>query len=212
MTPRTPRPRRSAAFASVVPALAFALSVAVVAPGCGLFSTAVPEPPTSGNTIPPANFDVPESTLATLIRSVENRLTSDYKLCFTDSVGNDEPGFYASFDPSDLSDWVQDHPPPGIWTLDREIQFFPRFLAYNPNSFYDMTVTTFRPDLDLDPSTRILNRTYRVFASGSPVAAGAAVLTFKRVGLSGEWKISFWEDLVDTTDVRTWGVARLNGQ
>jgi hypothetical protein len=211
MTPRPSHLRRSGTFAPVASA-AFVLAVVLAAPGCGLFSTAQPEPPTTGNPIPPPNFVLPESTLATLVRSVENRLTEDYKLCFTDSLGNEEPGFYASFDQSDLADWLQENPHPGIWTLEREAQFFPRFLAFNPNAFYTMVVDTLRPDFDIDPSTRVLNRTYRVHAAGSPVAAGAAILTFRRVGLSGEWKIGFWEDLRDTAGVRTWGVARHNGQ
>ena len=192
--------------------VALGLAVTLASSGCGLFSTAQPEPPTSGNTIPPPNFDLPESTLATLVRSVENRLTSDYRQCFTDSVGNEEPGFYASFDPADLADWLANNPHPGIWNLQRELDFFPRFLAYNPNAFYVMTVSVLRPDFDVDENTRVLNRRYRVTASGSPVAIGAAVLTFRRVGLAGEWKIRFWEDLRDTTGVRTWGTARLNGQ
>src|SRR5262245_20380286 len=108
--------------------LALSLAAAVPLAGCGLFSTETPLPPTQDQPHPPPNFVVAESTLATLERSVEFRLTGDYGLCFTDSVGNGEPGFYASFDPSDLADWRQNNPDPGIWTLERELQFFPRFL------------------------------------------------------------------------------------
>ena len=187
------------------------LLLALAGAGCGLFDTAVAPPPSNPNAVPPPNFDLPDSTLATLERSIENRLTSDYALCFTDSAGNGEPGFYASFDQSDLADWLQNNPPPGTWTLEREIQFIPRFLSYIPN-FYEVTFDTLRPDFDIDAETRVWNRTYRVFAGGSPVAAGAAVLTFKRVGLSGQWKIRFWEDLRDTAGIRTWGTARLNGR
>lgn len=195
----------------VLPLSLLLLLAAFAVVGCGLFATAVPQPPSSGNPVPPPNFDLPESTLATLERSVENRLTSDYALCFTDSAGNGEPGFYASFDPSDLADWQQNNPPPGTWTLEREVQFFPRFLAYTPN-FYEVTFDTLRPDFEFDAETRVWNRTYRVFSAGGWVAAGAAVLTFKRVGLSGQWKIRFWEDLRDTAGIRTWGTARLNGR
>lgn len=193
------------------PLLLPCLLLALAGAGCGLFDTAVAPPPTNVNPVPPPNFDLPDSTLATLERSIENRLTSDYALCFTDSAGNGEPGFYASFDPSDLADWLQNNPPPGTWTLEREVQFIPRFLSYIPN-FYEVTFDTLRPDFDIDAETRVWNRTYRVFAGGSPVAAGAAVLTFKRVGLSGQWKIRFWEDLRDTAGIRTWGTARLNGR
>jgi hypothetical protein len=192
----------------ILPVLALALAAA----GCGLFATQTPTPPTQGVQPPPPNFVTPESTLATLERAVEFRQTDNYSRCFTDSVGNNEPGFYSSFDPSDLADWRQNNPDPGIWTLERELQFFPRFLAYNPNAFYEVTFSTFQPDFDLAPDQRVLNRHYRVTAAGSPVAAGAAILIFQQVGLAQEWKIRFWEDLRDTADVRTWGTARLNGR
>ena len=192
--------------------LLLALLLALAASGCGLFATTPAPPPTSGNIVPPPNFDDPESTLATLERSIENRLTSDYALCFTDSAGNEEPGFYQSFDPSDLADWRQNNPDPGVWDLDDELQFIPRFLTFNPNAFYEVTFDTLRPDFSLGLDTRVLNRTYRVFAAGSPVAAGAAVLTMQQLQPSLQWKIRFWEDLRDTSGVRTWGVARLNGQ
>jgi hypothetical protein len=182
----------------------FAL-VALAAAGCAESPTVPVVRPA-----PSPRFVLPESTLATLERSVENRLTNDYALCFTDSLGDNEPGFYASFDPSDLADWLQNNPPPGTWDLQRELRFLPRFLAYNTSAFYEVTFDTLRPDFDIPPDVKVLNRTYRVFAAGSPVAAGAAVLTFQRV--SGEWKIRFWEDLRDTAGVRTWGTARLHGQ
>ncbi len=195
-------------------ALLILLSCSLVAAGCGLFDTARPEPPNSDPGIPPI-FSIPESTLATLQRAVESRSASNYGLCLTDSLGLQEPGFYASFDPADLAAWLQaGNPDPGLWTRERELTFFPQFLAFDPNNFYTVTFSPdpVRPDVDLNPTTRILNRRYRVFAGGNPVAAGAAGLTFASVGLAGDWKIRFWEDRRDTNDVRTWGTARLNGR
>ena len=188
---------------------------ALVATGCGLFATEPPEPPTGDIGIPPS-FTVPESTLVTLERAVESRSASNYGLCLTDSLGLQEPGFYASFDLADLAAWLQaGNLDPGRWTRERELTFFPQFLAFDPNNFYTVTFTQdpVRPDDILDPSSLIiLNRRYRVFAGGNPVVAGAAGLTMARVGLSGDWKIRFWEDRRDTADVRTWGTARLNGR
>ncbi len=195
------------------PLLALA-ACALIAAGCGLFDTAQPESPDSNPGIPPS-FSVPESTLATLERAVESRSASNYGLCLTDSLGLQEPGFYASFDPADLAAWLQEgNPDPGIWTRERELTFFPQFLAFDPNNFYTVTLTQdpVRPDVDLNATTRILNRRYRVFAGGNPVAAGSAGLTMASVGLSGDWKIRFWEDRRDTNDVRTWGTARLSGR
>jgi hypothetical protein len=178
--------------------------------GC---ATDDPVGPPSGDPYPSVNFDLPESTLATLERSVEHRRVSDYALCLTDSVGRGEPGFYASFDPADLIEWLQaGNPPPPTWTFQREVTFFPSFLAYVPGAFYAMTLVPTRADELPDADTRILHRSYRVFAGSAPVAAGEAVLTFRRVGLAGEWKIRFWEDRRDTSGVRTWGTARLEGR
>ena len=191
-----------------------ALVLALAASGCGLFETAQPEPPSNDAGIPPS-FSLPESTLVTLERAVEGRSATNYALCLTDSLGLAEPGFYATHDPADLAAWLQaGNPDPGIWTRERELTFFPQFIAYNPNAFYEVTFTQdpIRPDVPLDANTEIWNRRYRVFAAGSPVVAGSASLTFARVGLSGEWKIKFWEDHRDTADVRTWGTARLNGR
>ena len=189
------------------------LAVLLGGSGCGLFDTAQPEAPLDSDAIPP-NFTLPESLLATLERAVETRSSSNYGQCFTDSVGNGDPGFYASFDPSDLAAWLQaGNPDPGIWTRGRELVFFPQFMAFNPNAFYDLTLSADpRGDFDLDASTKLWNRRYRVFAAGSPVAAGSVGFTIQRVGLSGEWKIRFWEDRRDTADVRTWGTARLQGR
>jgi hypothetical protein len=193
--------------------------VAAGAAGCGLFDTAQPDPPIDPGLIIPPSFVLPESTLATLERAVERRETSNYNQCLTDSVGTggEEPGFYASFDPTDLAQFQTDNPGtplPLPWTREREISFFPQFLAFNPNAFYEMTITVdeVRGDFDLGPNTRLLNRRYRVLAAGIPVAAGVAGLTFERVGDAGDWKIRFWEDHRDTAGARTWGTARLNGR
>lgn len=191
-----------------------ALAFALAASGCGLFDTAQPDPPVGPVGLPP-NFTLPESTLVTLERAVETRSASNYGLCLTDSLGLQEPGFYAAPDPIDLASWLQaGNPDPGVWTRERELTFFPQFIAYNPNAFYEVTFTQdpIRPDVDFSANVQILNRRYRVFAAGSPVAAGAAGLTIARVGLSGEWKITYWEDHRDTADVRTWGTARLQGR
>jgi len=202
------RPRRTAA-----PALT-ALALTLVVAGCGLFDTAQPDPPDDTPTIPPS-FVLPESTLVTLERAVETRSSSNYGLCLSDSLGLSELGFYAIPDPANLASWLQQgNPDPGLWTRERELQFFPNFIAFNPNAFYEVTFSQdpIRNDENVDANTVILNRRYRVFAAGSPVCAGAAGLMFARVGASGEWKLRFWEDHFDTADVRTWGTARLQGR
>jgi hypothetical protein len=192
-------------------ALAFALLVAAAAAGCGLFDTAVPELPEDNVSIPP-DFATPESLLATLERAVERQESSNYFLCYTDSVGADQPGFYASFDPADVAQYENDgNVMPALWTLEDEIEFFPQFLDNSAGAFYEMTISPdpINPDILIDDQSRVLNRRYRVFAGTNTVAAGSAGLTIVRVGQAGEWKIRFWEDRRDTAGVRTWGTARL---
>ena len=214
MTHRPPvsvRPPAAAGRAALL-ILFFACATAVA--GCGLFDTARPEPPTDDSQVPQPDYTTPESTLVTIERAIENRLSSNYGLSLTDSVGNGDPGFYASFDPSDLAAWAQaGNPPPATWTRERELVFLPQFLGVS--AFYEVTFTPdpARTDFDIDADTKVLNRRYRIFAPGLAPVAGAAGLTFERVGLSGEWKIRFWEDHVDTTrDVQTLGTRRLNGR
>jgi hypothetical protein len=185
-----------------------------VAAGCGVFDTAQPDPPDANPPVPP-NFNTPESTLVTMERAVETRSTSNYGLCLSDSIGLDELGFYAVPDPADLAAWLQQgNPDPGLWTRERELTFFPNFLAFDPNNFYTVTFTQdpAREDESIDANTQVLNRRYRVFAGGNPIVAGSAGLTMARVGLSGEWKLRYWEDHRDTSEVRTWGTARLSGR
>jgi hypothetical protein len=214
MTERPPVPARLAAAPGRAALLLLLLAFAAAGTGCGLFDTARPEPPTNDTQVPPADFTTPESTLVTIERAIENRLSSNYGLALTDSVGNGDPGFYASFDPSDLAAWAKaGNPDPGIWTRERELVFLPQFLGVS--AFYEVTFSPdpVRADFDIGADTRVLNRRYRIFAPGLAPVAGAAGLTFKRVGLSGEWKLRFWEDFVDTTrDVQTFGTRRLNGR
>jgi len=201
------------------PRLALLLATLVVAAcavgagGCGLFDTAQPELPDAGIVIPP-DFTLPDSLLATIERAVERKSSSNYGLCLTDSLGNQEPGFYATFDPADLSEWTNlGNPDPGTWTRREETRFFPSFLAFNPNADYEMYLSPVSPDnFDVDGDTKIYYRRYRVYAAGIPIAAGVGVLTMDRVGLSGEWKLRFWEDRRDTAGVLTMGRRRLSGQ
>jgi hypothetical protein len=184
--------------------------------GCGLFSTGVPEKPRDNPPIPP-NFSVPESTLATMARAVNARSASDYGQCLADTL-LEQREFHASFDPADITQFEQSgRTPPADWRRDNELTFFPQFMTYNPNAYYDLyfSLDTDRGGIiDVGGATakKIYNLHYRVWAAGSPVAAGSAGLTFERVGLSGDVKVTFWEDHRDTADVRTWGSARLNGR
>jgi hypothetical protein len=199
--------------ARILPWLALALALCA-AGGCGLFSTRSPESPGSGSSSIPTNFTAPESTLATLGRAVHERSQSVYGLCLADTVV-EQRDFHVHFDPSDIVVFEQSgQQPPADWTRDLELTFFPQFVAYQATAKYDVYF-----NLDPGPGNIVFvggatqkyvyNEHYRVWAGGTPVCAGAAYLSFERVGGSTEYKLTFWDDRRDTASVRTWGFARL---
>ncbi|MGH7725212.1 MAG: hypothetical protein ACREOU_07250 [Candidatus Eiseniibacteriota bacterium] len=196
-------------------ALALALAIALSGAGCGLFDTAQPEPPTTGDGGLPPDFTTPESTLATLARSVHDRNVTNYGQCIADTVLESRE-FFQEFDPADATAWLENHPDlPVPWIRERELTFFNQFIANSDFSgnFYDVYFSPDpRGDVNISDSKRILNRIYRVWSGNSPVCAGSAGFTLERIGLAGDFKITYWEDRRDTADVRTWGTARLNGR
>jgi hypothetical protein len=192
---------------SAIVALPLAVLVATLA--C---SDPATEPPASDGFVP--DFSVPESTLAVLARSVHDRNLANYRLCLGDSLLEGR-GFHAAFDPADLNQYVAGGgTPPADWTAPAEAAFFPRFVALYPNEAYDVRFT---PDpgrggiVDVGGPTqkRIYHLRYRVYAGSTIVVAGAVGMNFERLGLAADDKITYWEDLRDTTGVMTWGLARL---
>lgn len=198
-------------------ALALALALAAGAAGCGLFKTQIPESPNGGGQVLPPNFTLPESTLATMARSLLFRRPSDFVLCLADTL-LEQREFHASFDPADITLFEQSgRTAPADWVTRNEQTFLPQFLTYNTNAFYNLYFSVDDNRGGILPvggptEKKIYNMHYRVWAGGSPVVAGSAGLTFERIGLSGDFKLTYWEDHRDTSDVRTWGTARLNGR
>ncbi len=206
----TPRALRRLASPIAACLLAFGLV------GCGLFKTQTPESPIGNPDIPP-NFTLPESTFATMQRALYRRRSSDFIVCLADTSIDDRE-FHATFDPADITLFEQSgRTAPNDWTSKNEQTFLPQFLTYDTNANYDLRL---RVDTDRGgiysevgpPEKKHYNMHYRVWAGGTPVAAGTADFVFERVGQAGDYKITFWEDHRDTADVRTWGTARLNGR
>jgi len=189
----------------------------VSAAGCGLFKTQTPESPTGGPGGLSPNFSLPESTLATMQRSLHSRNTSDFILCLADTL-LDFREFHATFDPSDITQFAQSgRTPPDDWITKNEQTFLPQFLVYDTNGFYDLyfTLDTDRggiTDYGGPTQKKVYNLHYRVWAVGNSVAVGAAGLTFERIGANSDYKVTFWEDHRDSSGGRTWGTARLNGR
>jgi hypothetical protein len=190
------------------------LFLILVAPGCDDSDPTKVEDPIVD---PIANFTSPDSTLATFVRAVHNRSTTVFGLTLADTLteGRD---FHAVFDSVDIVDWLATHPTfPQDWRRADEVAFFPNFVANYPDALYDTYFTVDEPRggkiiFGGPTQKQIWNMHYRVWAGTTPVAAGSAGLTFERVGLSGDFKITYWDDHRDTTNVRSWGKHRLEGR
>ena len=199
---------------ALLPILA-ALLVALA--GCGMFSTRPAAPPGGDVQVPP-DFTSPDSLLATLVRAIRDRSTTNFGLALADTLIENRE-FHAVFDPADIIEWqAAGHPNyPSDWRRNDELTLFPQFVANFPDQLYD---TYFFLDEDRGGKvnlggphqTEIWNMHYRVWAGTTPVAAGSAGLTFERVGPGGDYRLTYWDDHRDTTNVRSWGKHRLEGR
>jgi hypothetical protein len=193
------------------------IALALSCTGCGLFSTKTPDPPVNTIGVPP-NFTSPESTLATLTRAIHDRDITNFGQALADTLLEGRE-FHAAYDPADIIEWQnQGHPTYIVdWRRGNELAFFPQFVANFPDNFYD---TYFTIDNDRGgiiniggPTQQVIyNLHYRVWAGTTPVAAGTAGITFERVGLATDYKITYWDDHRDTVNVKSWGKRRLEGR
>ena len=194
------------------------LALALACAGCGLFSTRPAEPPNDDSAGVPPNFTTPESTLATLTRAIHDRSITNFGQALADTLLEGRE-FHAAYDPADVIEWQnQGHPTYIVdWRRNDELNLFPQFVASFPEALYD---TYFTIDNDRGgiiniggPTQQVIyNLHYRVWAGTIPVAAGTAGITFERVGLATEYKITYWDDHRDTVNVKSWGKHRLEGR
>jgi len=194
------------------------IALALACAGCGLFSTKPAEAPIGDNGGVPPNYTTPESTLATIVRAIHDRSIIDFGQALADTL-IELREFHAAYDPADVIEWQnQGHPTYIVdWRRNDELTLFPQFVASFPEAKYD---TYFTIDNDRGgiiniggPTLQVIyNLHYRVWAGTVPVAAGTAGITFERVGLAGEYKITYWDDHRDTTNVKSWGKHRLEGR
>jgi hypothetical protein len=186
-----------------------------VATGCSsYFRPADPELP-SGESIL-ANYDDPESTLATLQRGIEAKAAGSvaYFGGLAESTSTQTPRFRAFFDPVDKIEYeATSHlPAPSDWGLPEERNFFANLSRLRSDPYrWVWSDVPGEPD---DRPNNLFHRAYRLIAddgqAGVPLAAGIADLTFANV--NGKWVITRWNDRRSTNDTTTYGRVRLEQQ
>jgi hypothetical protein len=158
---------------ALLPILA-ALLVALA--GCGMFSTRPAQPPGGDIQVPP-DFTSPDSLLATLVRAIRDRSTTNFGLALADTLIENRE-FHAVFDPADIIEWqAAGHPNyPSDWRRNDELTLFPQFVANFPDSRYETYFTV--DDNRGGKRTWVVRRRrkywnmhYRVWSGSIPVAA-----------------------------------------
>jgi hypothetical protein len=175
--------------------------------GCkGLFSPAVPEPPSG----PPIVLDYrsPEATLRTMAAGIQAKGpgASAWFGAFADSTRPDDgTGYHQFFDQADKSAFESSCgcEAPTDWRLSQEQTFFLEFLNVRPSDDYlavfDSVETN--PDPPAGDTEALLFRRYRVLATSTDgntttiIAIGFADLIFTKKASS--WLITRWVDHVD---------------
>jgi len=152
------------------------------------------------------------------VRAIRDRSTTNFGLALADTLIENRE-FHAVFDPADIIEWqAAGHPNyPSDWRRNDELTLFPQFVANFPDSRYETYFTVDdnrggKENLGGPTQAQYWNMHYRVWSGSIPVAAGSAGLLFERVGLAGEYRITYWEDHRDTVNVRSWGKHRLEGR
>jgi len=175
--------------------------------GCkGLFTPAIPEPP-SGSPIVP-DYRSPEATLNTMKLGIAAKGlgASAWLGAFPDSTRPEEgPAYHQIFDPFDLASFEAacQCDGPSDWRAGQEQNFYLAFIAVRPSDEYAASFEVVEDHPDVDPVGDTANRYryYKVLATAPDgnsrlvIAIGFADLTFTKEG--DRWLITRWEDHVD---------------
>lgn len=189
-------------------ALAWCVMTGAVFGGCkGLFTPAIPEPP-SGRPIVP-DYRTPEATLNTMRQAIAAKAlgSSAWLGAFRDSTRpEDTPAYHQVFDAVDL-DFFEGGcqcAAPSDWRASHEQNFYATFLNVRPGDDYAALFEPWDENPDDVPGddTAVLHRRYTVLATAPDgnstlvIAVGYADLTFTRVS-ADRWLITRWVDHLD---------------
>jgi hypothetical protein len=172
--------------------------------GCnGLFTPAIPEPP-SGRPIVP-HYETVEATLNTMklaIAAKGQQGNSAWLGAF------DEQGYHQDFDDRDVSvfEGACQCKAPKDWGFAQEQNFYLSFIAVRPSDEYVAMFDSVENDPDTPPAPgapQVIHRHYQVLANAPDgnstliIAIGKVDLTFTES--SGRWLVTRWADRVDST-------------
>jgi hypothetical protein len=180
------------------------MSALAVLSGCGYFRPADPEPP-SGTTVL-ANYQEPDSVLATIVRAIADKGRSNgqaaYISGFADTTA-DPRGYHAFFDPATVQRMEQQGVVvPPDWDHIQEDLFYSRFVRLpsvpaNAEFIFRWLPDPTQGEDELGTETATLHREYQGFAiTGSDqqtIAEGFVTLNFVKFSTT-RWAIVRWQD------------------
>ena len=187
--------------------LAWCLLSGHVFSGCkGLFTPAVPEPPTGKPIV--VNYRSPEATLITMQAGIaaKGQGSTAWVGAFADSTRpEDKPAYHHFFAPGDVAvfEAACTCEAPSDWRAPQEQNFFQALLDVRPSDEYAMVMDSIvtLPDPPAEEAQAILYRSYQVLATSPDgnstliIARGYAYLTFSKKG--ADWLVTGWDDHPD---------------
>jgi hypothetical protein len=176
--------------------------------GCnGLFTPAVPEPPTGKPIV--VDYHSPEATLNTMELGIaaKGQGASAWLGAFADSTRpEDGPGYHQFFDPADKAyfEGACQCEATSDWGISKEQSFYLSLLDVRPGDEYAALIDSMDtlPDQEPTDTDAVVHRQYHVLANAPDgnssliIAVGFADLTFHKFP-GNRWLITRWDDHVD---------------
>jgi hypothetical protein len=172
--------------------------------GCGYFRPADPEPPSG--TIVLANYQEPDSVLATIVRAIADKGRSNGQAAYINGFADttaDPRGYHAFFDPATVQRMEQQGVVvPPDWDRIQEDLFYSRFVRLpsvpaNAEFIFRWLPDPTQGEDEFGTETATLHREYQGFAiTGSDqqtIAEGFVTLDFVKFSTT-RWGIVRWQD------------------
>jgi hypothetical protein len=183
----------------------FAVIVAILAPGCGLFDTRDPEPPTESNC-----FSLPQTrpgvVIGNLQTAIAQKCVDTYGACFSGTGPGQQPlVFVPSAEARDQYAAVL-----SSWTAGDEQAYFRNLVARGMENGFASLILVAR-DSVISPDSVVYSYdytfTFQHTEPGIPATARGNMWLSLAPDGSNIWRIYRWVDLKTTDDI-TWSVFK----